>query len=292
MNQPLKMLAEQGDPEAQNKLGILYVSGKGVRQDYDQAAKWLQKAAMQGHVIAQHNLGVLYTSGTGIPRNYEAAGAWFKKAAEQGYAKSQYRLGMLYAEGKIYKNTLKVPAEPVTESVSPANTLDFITTGPSAVLAEPKSVEVSKPDETSSLDRQEREKAINQLLKYMENPNVIYWMVPVILEMMTKGNFMDYYRDAIDEKASGEAPDDLFFDIQAMRFYYACKIALEKPGDPVANFARLDPLNDPELKKVFMPFFMKTVVAWFDAKRNKSKDCDGKAKAWKRRIAEDWMYFD
>ena len=38
-------LAELGYPSAQFELGFLYRRGEGVRQDYAEAAKWLQLAA-------------------------------------------------------------------------------------------------------------------------------------------------------------------------------------------------------------------------------------------------------
>ena len=43
-----RLAAEQGLAEAQNKLGALYGDGKGVPQDYTEAAKWYRLAAEQG----------------------------------------------------------------------------------------------------------------------------------------------------------------------------------------------------------------------------------------------------
>jgi len=45
--------AEQGDPDAQFKLGVLYYSGEGVPQDLTEARKWILKAAEQGDATAQ-----------------------------------------------------------------------------------------------------------------------------------------------------------------------------------------------------------------------------------------------
>lgn len=53
----LKVLAEQGDAEAQFKLGNRYKQGKGVGKNFRQAVEWLTKAAEQGHSGAQNNLG-------------------------------------------------------------------------------------------------------------------------------------------------------------------------------------------------------------------------------------------
>ena len=64
-------LAEQGDAEAQYRLGRLYTKGLGVPQDYTQAADLYRKAAEQGNAAAQRNLGWLYTKGLGVPQDYE-----------------------------------------------------------------------------------------------------------------------------------------------------------------------------------------------------------------------------
>jgi hypothetical protein len=47
---------------AQNSLGFMYHQGKGVQQDYKQAAAWLRKVAEQGHAIAQCSLGRIQPS--------------------------------------------------------------------------------------------------------------------------------------------------------------------------------------------------------------------------------------
>ena len=41
--------AEKGNAEAQYHLGSRYFFGLGVKQDYNEAAKWFKKAAAQGH---------------------------------------------------------------------------------------------------------------------------------------------------------------------------------------------------------------------------------------------------
>ena len=42
----LRPLAAKGDAVAQFNLGLMYENGKGVTQDYKEAAKWFQKAAL------------------------------------------------------------------------------------------------------------------------------------------------------------------------------------------------------------------------------------------------------
>ena len=95
----IRILAEQGDAEAQCNLGIMYYNGEGVPQDYKDAVKWCRKAAEQGLAEAQSNLGTMYANGEGVPQDYKEAVKWFRKAAEQGYAGAQYNLGNMYVNG-------------------------------------------------------------------------------------------------------------------------------------------------------------------------------------------------
>ncbi len=44
----------------------MYENGRGVAQDYAEAARWYRKAAEQGDAGAQHNLGLLYAKGVGV----------------------------------------------------------------------------------------------------------------------------------------------------------------------------------------------------------------------------------
>ena len=53
----------RGNTNAQLVLGLLYYSGKGVMQDYAEAAKWLHLAAKAGNADAQCNLGMMYGKG-------------------------------------------------------------------------------------------------------------------------------------------------------------------------------------------------------------------------------------
>lgn len=82
-------LAEKGDPQAQNYLGILYQLGLGVERDDPQAFKWYHAAAVHGNADAQRNLGTLYQTGTGIAQNNLWAYAWYYAAVHNGSAKAQ-----------------------------------------------------------------------------------------------------------------------------------------------------------------------------------------------------------
>ena len=92
--------AEKGDAEAQYSLGLLYERGRGVPQDYQEAAKWFRLAAEQGDAKAQVEMGRLYADGKGVLRDYREAIRQFRKAAEQGDGEAQILLGNLYYYGR------------------------------------------------------------------------------------------------------------------------------------------------------------------------------------------------
>jgi hypothetical protein len=92
--------AISGDAKAQHVLGIMYLNGQGVPQDYAQALYWYRKAAEQGDADTQSSLGFMYRVGRGVPQDYAQALYWFRKAAEQGDANGQYSLGFMLKEGQ------------------------------------------------------------------------------------------------------------------------------------------------------------------------------------------------
>jgi localization factor PodJL len=131
----LRTAALKGDPAAAYEVGVRYAEGKGVPANYDEAAKWYDRAAQaglvpaifrlgtlyekglsvkkdldlarryylqaaeRGNAKAMHNLAVLDADGGGKGANYKSASQWFRKAADRGVADSQFNLGILYARG-------------------------------------------------------------------------------------------------------------------------------------------------------------------------------------------------
>jgi TPR repeat protein len=98
----LRPLAAQGNLDAQAKLGAMYLDGRGVKQDYTTAMRWLKQAATEGNVAAaESDIGRIYYNGAGagLKRDYAEAARWFQKAADQGYSDAQVGLGTLYEYG-------------------------------------------------------------------------------------------------------------------------------------------------------------------------------------------------
>lgn len=95
------LLADQGDAAAQNYLGFLYATGKGVKRDEKTAFGWFRKAADQNHAEATGNLAVMHEKGLGVEKNMNAALALHRQAAMAGYPLSMKRLATLYETGAL-----------------------------------------------------------------------------------------------------------------------------------------------------------------------------------------------
>ena len=96
----LRAVAEQGDREAQAKLGSNYYWGQGAPKDWPLARLWLGRASAQGHRDAQAKLGAMWFLGQGGPRSVTEALKWFEKASAQGEPYAQGCIGVLYAVGE------------------------------------------------------------------------------------------------------------------------------------------------------------------------------------------------
>jgi uncharacterized protein len=93
------LLAEQGNADAQNELGLKYENGRGVQQDFGEAVRWYRKAADQGLAMAESNIGTMYIYGRGVPRDYDEAMKWYRKAADQNLPLAQFNIGTMYLNG-------------------------------------------------------------------------------------------------------------------------------------------------------------------------------------------------
>ncbi|MBR0202831.1 MAG: toll/interleukin-1 receptor domain-containing protein [Synergistaceae bacterium] len=91
--------AAQGNANAQNNIGYMYLHGLGVKQDYVKAMEWYQKSAAQNHAAAQINIGYMYRHGLGVKQDYAKAAEWFEKAALNKNESAQFNLGLMYLNG-------------------------------------------------------------------------------------------------------------------------------------------------------------------------------------------------
>lgn len=81
----LTRAAEKGDERAHFDLGSLYDDGLGVEKSLEQAAHWFLEGAERGQVACQYNIAVMYEDGVGIPKDPVAAYKWYYLAAQQGF---------------------------------------------------------------------------------------------------------------------------------------------------------------------------------------------------------------
>ncbi|MBU5613211.1 tetratricopeptide repeat protein [Geomonas azotofigens] len=95
----IRKLAEQGNPEAQMKLGVMLSSGVGVPLDKKEGLTWYEKSANQGYAPGQWNLAFAYIRGEVVPQDFKKAFGLLQLAADAGYDSAQYDLGMMYLQG-------------------------------------------------------------------------------------------------------------------------------------------------------------------------------------------------
>jgi TPR repeat protein len=152
--------AEVGNPEAEEKLGLLYLNGIGVERDvlqarhlfekaseagytkafrrigetyeyaippdYNQARKWYEKGVASRDASSSRDIGLLYSSGEGVTRDFAQARIWFERGAT---AEDTYAMTLL---GELYQEGLGVPqdfahARRWYERAASANDLDGMT---------------------------------------------------------------------------------------------------------------------------------------------------------------------
>ena len=94
--------ADQGNANAQVRLGYFHETGRGgLAKDDRKAARLYKLAADQGNAAARNNLGVLYRDGGGgLTKDDREALRLFKLAADQGNAYAQQNLGGFYRDGR------------------------------------------------------------------------------------------------------------------------------------------------------------------------------------------------
>ncbi|USH05154.1 sel1 repeat family protein [Grimontia kaedaensis] len=86
-------LANNGDPEEINILGVMHAKGLGTVQDDYKAVEYYKKAAGLGHSQAKVNLGYMYENGRGVEKDYSAAIELYREAMLDGNTRAMRNLG-------------------------------------------------------------------------------------------------------------------------------------------------------------------------------------------------------
>jgi TPR repeat protein len=77
-------LAAAGDARAQEGLGYMYYSGRGVARNTRHAAEYFYRAADQGDPTAQLFLALMHFTSDGVPRSASLAMMWSELAMDGG----------------------------------------------------------------------------------------------------------------------------------------------------------------------------------------------------------------
>ena len=83
-----KLAADQGDSNAQWRIGAIYYTGKGVSKNEFEGLKWIQLAAKSGKAEAQFFFASCLLQGKCVAKNTGEAVKWCELAANQGYDKA------------------------------------------------------------------------------------------------------------------------------------------------------------------------------------------------------------
>lgn len=81
-------LADAGDARAQESLGFMYYSGRGVPRDARKAARFFYRAANQGEPTAQLFLAIMHFRADGVPRSRPLAMMWSELAMSAGQSEA------------------------------------------------------------------------------------------------------------------------------------------------------------------------------------------------------------
>ncbi len=92
-------MAKKGNTEAQFKVGEMYETGFGVKQDRKKAMQWITKAAEKGHEAANFQLLYWNIEKNGLTKTNKTKLEALKQKAANANAQAQYYYGKMYAHG-------------------------------------------------------------------------------------------------------------------------------------------------------------------------------------------------
>ena len=93
-------MANEGNVDAMNELGVRYINGEGVEKDEKKAFELFNSASEKNCIKAKFNLAMCYYNGNGIEQNDAVSFNILKELAEKyNHARSYYYLGEFYFFG-------------------------------------------------------------------------------------------------------------------------------------------------------------------------------------------------
>lgn len=91
---------EKWAAKAAAHIGLMYLRGEGVEQNFATALTWFRRGVENGDALCQHEMGLMYLHGYGVPQDAYRAASYFKAASEseQDLPASETRLGVLFLD--------------------------------------------------------------------------------------------------------------------------------------------------------------------------------------------------
>lgn len=108
-------------PESDYFLGYMYENGLGRDIDYEKAYKWYYLSASEDNSFAQKKIGQLLETGRGIKQNINEAIYWYKLAAEKNNFEAMFNLGSLF---KNYETNFALKGSSSELNASKVTTLE------------------------------------------------------------------------------------------------------------------------------------------------------------------------
>ncbi|KAL4766648.1 ubiquitin ligase complex subunit HRD3 [Aspergillus foveolatus] len=84
--------------KAAGHVGLMYLRGEGVEQNFETAYTWFKLGLANGDALCQHQIGLMYLHGYGVQQDAFKASSYFKAAADQDYPAAETRLGALFLD--------------------------------------------------------------------------------------------------------------------------------------------------------------------------------------------------
>lgn len=98
--------AEQGNNYAQYLIAKELLSGEHIEQDIDRAIEMLEELSDRGFTVADYRLGKLYYDGEYVPKDLLSARRYLSNASDNGNRLADYLIGKMYLDNKNYYNAM------------------------------------------------------------------------------------------------------------------------------------------------------------------------------------------
>ena len=121
--------AKLGYAAAYDELSLAYYFGRGVPQDYPEAARLSMIGAEKGNLRTQGTIADMLFNGIGLTRDEKAAVAWYQKAVDGGYAYAMYKLAIAYRDGRGVERDLEKAFELFSQAAEKGEKRSYLSLG-------------------------------------------------------------------------------------------------------------------------------------------------------------------